>query len=211
VEELQEWYEQYWDEAEEVTPEILRIIERHTREYSPFEVYARSLYEYFQAHELEVSEWEQERSTIYPLLDQYQREGYHSVMKIAQRYRGALLCDGVGLGKSFMGLMVIERLLYERNRVALLVPYSTRIDVWENLINRYLPGALNHHFNNLVIYNHTDLTRGGDYPKRFDEIAEMVDAIVIDEAHHFRNIASNRSRRLFAPDRIFLTARARVF
>lgn len=197
VEELQDWFEQYWHEAEEVTPEILRVIERHTRAYSPFDIYARSLYEYFQAHELEVSEWEQEQSNIYPRLDNYQREGYHSLMKIAQRYRGTLLCDGVGLGKSFMGLMVIERLLYERNRVALLVPYATRVDVWENLINRYLPGALNHHFNNLVIYNHTDLTRGGDFPKRFDEIAKMVDAIVIDEAHHFRNIASNRSRRLF--------------
>lgn len=31
---LQEWYEEHWAEAEEVTPEILRTIERHTRESS---------------------------------------------------------------------------------------------------------------------------------------------------------------------------------
>ena len=27
---LQEWYERHWNEAEDVTPEILRILERHT-------------------------------------------------------------------------------------------------------------------------------------------------------------------------------------
>jgi hypothetical protein len=33
---LQEWYEQHWNEAEDVTAEILKTIERHTREYTPF-------------------------------------------------------------------------------------------------------------------------------------------------------------------------------
>lgn len=43
VEVLQEWYERHWDDAEDITPEILKVIERHTREYSPFEVYATDL------------------------------------------------------------------------------------------------------------------------------------------------------------------------
>src|SRR6185312_14040166 len=30
-------------------------------------------------------------------------------------------------------------------------------------------------------------TRKGDYPARFDRISEMADAVIIDEAHHFRN------------------------
>ncbi|MCX6082048.1 MAG: phospholipase D-like domain-containing protein [Chloroflexi bacterium] len=47
VEELQEWYENYWDQAEEVTPEILKIIERHAREVTPFEVYMKALFEFF--------------------------------------------------------------------------------------------------------------------------------------------------------------------
>src|ERR1700683_4563586 len=47
---LQEWYEERWNEAEDVTPQILRTIERHIKEYSPFEVYARSLQEFFRGH-----------------------------------------------------------------------------------------------------------------------------------------------------------------
>jgi len=196
VDQLQEWYERHWEDAEDVTPDILRVIERHTRDYTPFDVYIRSMAAYFRSHELSVSEWERTHSKIYPILDQYQREGYHALMRIAHRYSGALLCDGVGLGKTFIGLMVIERLLFERKRVALFVPKAARADVWEAKLAQYLPDVRGH-FSNLVIYNHTDLLRGGDYPDLIQEVADKVDTVVIDEAHHFRSIASDRSRRLY--------------
>ena len=73
-------------------------------EYSPFDVYVRAMAAYFQSHEVSVGEWERTQSVMYPVLSQYQKEGYHRLMEIARRYRGALLCDGVGLGKTFIGL-----------------------------------------------------------------------------------------------------------
>jgi len=169
VVQLQAWYERHWEAAEDVTPDVLRVIERHVREYTPFEVYIRALAAYFRSHELSVSEWETGSSKIYPILAHYQREGYHALMQIARRYSGALLCDGVGLGKTFVGLMVIERLLFERKRVALIVPKAARADVWEVKLRQYLPDVRGH-FSNLVIYNHTDLTRGGDYLEAMQEI-----------------------------------------
>lgn len=39
--------------------------------------------------------------------------------------------DGVGLGKTFIGLMLIERLIHDRKKVALFVPKAARQDVWE--------------------------------------------------------------------------------
>ncbi|MBI3302509.1 MAG: DEAD/DEAH box helicase family protein [Deltaproteobacteria bacterium] len=185
---LQEWYEEHWAEAEDVTPDILRTIERHTREYSPFEVYAKALQEFFRGHELTASEWEQHGgSKIYPILDQYQREGYHALMKIANRHSGAFLCDGVGLGKTFVGLMLIERLVeYDRKRVALFVPKGAREPVWETELKRYLPHLFGD-FSNLVVFNHTDLLRSREFPERLKRVREMADVIVIDEAHHFRN------------------------
>src|SRR5882762_1810923 len=35
---LQEWYDEHWQQGEEVTPDVLKIIERHVAEYLPFEV-----------------------------------------------------------------------------------------------------------------------------------------------------------------------------
>jgi hypothetical protein len=32
VEELQQWYEAHWEEAEDVSADVLKVIERHTRE-----------------------------------------------------------------------------------------------------------------------------------------------------------------------------------
>ena len=123
VELLQAWYERHWDAAQDVTPDLLKVIERHTRAFSPFEVYVKALAEFFKGHELTATEWECSASRIYPLLAEYQREGYQALLKIAGRYNGALLCDGVGLGKTFVGLMLIERLVErERKRVALWRP-----------------------------------------------------------------------------------------
>jgi len=81
IETLQDWFEEHWKEAEDVTPEILKTVERHTKAYTPFEVYTKALYEYFKGHELTASEWERKESKVYPILDQYQKEGYHALMK----------------------------------------------------------------------------------------------------------------------------------
>lgn len=184
---LQEWYEEHWSRAEDITPEVLRVIERHTREYSPFDVYARALHELFRRYEMTDREWLEKESRVYPILDQYQKDGFHELMATADRYKGAFLCDGVGLGKTFIGLMVIEYLIErQRKRVALFVPKAARKPVWERFLQEYLPHIFGD-FSNLVILNHTDLLRGGDYPPRLNKVKEMADAIVVDEAHHFRN------------------------
>lgn len=49
-------------EAEDITAEMLRTIERHVQEFSPFDVYARSLREYFTHKELSAGDWEKSQS-----------------------------------------------------------------------------------------------------------------------------------------------------
>ena len=196
VELLQAWYEEHWDDAEDVTPEILRTIERHTRERTPFEVYARAMEAFFEGHAPTVSEWEKTESVVYPILSEYQREGYEALVTMGKRYGGAFLCDGVGLGKTYVGLMLIERLLFERKRVALFVPRPAVEDVWEVRIREYLPRALGQ-LSNLLIFSHTDLLRGGKYPGYLQEVKEKIDVIIVDEAHHFRNRSSLRYQKFF--------------
>jgi hypothetical protein len=193
---LQEWYEEHWQQGEEVTPDILKIIERHVAEYSPFEVYAKALHELFADSAYTGQEWEvlgpeRHGSKVFQKLDRYQQEGYRNLLRIADQYRGAFLCDGVGLGKTFVGLMLLERLvIHDRRRVALIVPKSGRESVWEGTIKDYCPELLSG-FLPLRIINHTDLTRGKtdevDWPAVMEGIREQADVVVIDEAHNFRN------------------------
>ncbi|HSW13228.1 MAG TPA: helicase-related protein [Solimonas sp.] len=184
---LQEWYEQHWEQAEDVTEDVLKVIERHVQDYSPFQVYAKSLYEFFRGHELTATEWERNHSAIYRILAPYQREGYHALLKRSGRYKGAFLCDGVGLGKTYVGLMLIERLVvHDRLKVALFVPKSARKPVWERALRQRLPHLFGK-YSQLEIFNHTDLMRGGSVAEDIESVRQRADVILVDEAHHFRN------------------------
>ena len=133
---------------------------------------------------------------IYRGLAQYQRDGYNSMVEIADRYSGAFMCDGVGLGKTFIGMMLIERYVKkERKNVVLIVPAAARVSVWETTIKKYIPEVMSA-FSRFVIINHTDLTLDSKADV-LDSIANEGEIIIIDEAHHFRNRSSNRYRKLF--------------
>ena len=201
VAQLQEWFDTHWRKASGVTEAVIETISRHTHLYSPFDVYTKALQQFFRGHELTATEWDESRSRMFPHLDRYQKEAYWALMKIARQHRGAFLCDGVGLGKTFVGLMLIERLiLHEGKRVALFAPKAAKEGVWEPHLRRWLPhiGGVGGggDFSNLAVFSHTDLGRKGDFPERFRRISELADIVVIDEAHHFRNPGRRRD-----PDR----------
>ncbi len=195
VAQLQDWFESHWAEATDVTADVLRAVSRHIDVYTPFDVYAKALHEFFRGRELTAGEWDQSHSKMFDHLDRYQKEAYWSLMKIARQHGGAFLCDGVGLGKTFVGLMLIERLvLHENKRVVLFAPKAAREGVWEPHLRKWLPhiggvggGA---DFSNLTVFSHTDLNRPGDFPERFRRITDLADAVIVDEAHHFRNRGS---------------------
>jgi len=192
VGQLQRWYENHWEQAVDVTEDVLRVIERHSQLFQPFDVYAAAMHSMFAELEPTITDWEHNHSHMFPRLDRYQQEGYWALVNIARQHGGALLCDGVGLGKTYVGMMLLERLImHENKRVVLFAPKSVKESVWIPELRRLLPhiggGSEMADFSNLSIFSHTDLTRGGEFPDRFARITEMADVVIIDEAHHFRN------------------------
>src|SRR5205085_8199605 len=71
-------------------------------------------------------------------------------------------------------------------KVLLLVPKSGRESVWMRNIRRHLPGLADNVFSNLFVLNHTDLNRQS-LDRQIEQAKQRADAIIIDEAHHFRN------------------------
>ncbi|MEX2374494.1 MAG: phospholipase D-like domain-containing protein, partial [Dehalococcoidia bacterium] len=186
VRDLQAWYQQHWDEAEAATEEILQVLERHDRNWSPFEIYARALQALTENVEPGAVEWEREHSVIYPMLAPYQREAYHGLKQRASQWRGGFLTDGVGLGKTFVGLMLAEYFaVKERKNVLILATKTGQDAVWEPELARLLPD-LTGEFTNVRVMAHTDLSLS-DAAERARRLAERVDVVIIDEAHNFRN------------------------
>jgi superfamily II DNA or RNA helicase len=184
---LAAWFDQHWDQGTDVTPDILNTIERHVHLYTPFDIYAKSLHELFLDATIGDQKWERTQSRMFSVLDGYQYEGYRNLLKIADNYDGALLCDGVGLGKTFVGLMLIERLIvHEKKNVILLAPKGAVESVWKPNLKKYLRRLSGNSFSNLFVAAHTDL----GLPKSredFEDARERAHVIIIDEAHHFRN------------------------
>ena len=198
IEKLGDWYDARWEEASEVKAELLHTIERHLKEYPPFTVYAKALHDYFGGREKPADEWEEKESVIYRMLSQYQKDGYHAALQIADTWNGALICDGVGSGKTYIGLMLLERYLRDNKRVLLITPKSVAESVWNSQVRRQLQSKYGRLLReNYDIKLHTDLgRRGGISEDDLEYFREYKDVIIIDEAHHFRNPNSNRGQLL---------------
>ena len=195
VKELQDWFEHFWEQGEDVSNEILQTIEPHVRDYEPFMIYGSALEEYFRGRDATIGVWHedkkevangnQEYSQMWWRLDQYQKDGYLNLLKIAGTHNGAFLCDGVGLGKTYIGLMLLEKLAgYDKKRVLLISPKSVRDSVWEYELEDKLghlsgPGG--------GIYSVGMHSLSSEKNHNWDFIKNYYDAVVIDEGHHFRN------------------------
>ena len=198
VQYLKDWFDQLWRDAEAVTPELIKFIERHLRAFTPFEIWAKALYEFFAGKESPLTDWEQNGSVMFKELSRYQQDGYRQARWIAERWGGTYICDSPGLGKTYISLMLLEYYLHCGERILLIVPKSTRESVWERDIKRYLYPhyriACEEH---LKIHNHTDFGREGTVSQeRLEYYRDYYPIIIVDEAHHFRTPWANRSKVL---------------
>ncbi|MDP7066235.1 MAG: phospholipase D-like domain-containing protein, partial [Acidimicrobiales bacterium] len=65
VQDLQQWFEKHWDDAEDINDDILRVIQRHAELFTPFDVYSRALHEMFHGRDITAEEWEQSKSLMF--------------------------------------------------------------------------------------------------------------------------------------------------
>lgn len=186
VRELQDWYEAHWRDAEPVSEELLKVLEHNVREFTPFEIYAKALQALTADTEAPDSGWEATESAIFPLLAPYQREAYNGLRKMARVWNGGFLTDGVGLGKTFVGLMLTEYYAVNQRKNVLIVATKTGKDaVWDPELKERLPKLFGR-FTNVQVIAHTDL-QTHNAPVLVDQLRDRADVVIIDEAHNFRN------------------------
>jgi superfamily II DNA or RNA helicase len=192
VEDLQTWFQDFWDDAEPCSDEILTVIQRHAKVYTPFEVYAKSLHELVKDEKPGAQEWEKTSSKIYPILSAYQRQHYHSLKEKVNLWHGGFLTDGVGLGKTLVGLMLAEFYASKgpggQKNVLILAPKTGVEAVWKPEVEKYL-GHLQGEFGNVLVKSHTFLSRL-DWEEQVKALRDRVDVVIIDEGHNFRNPGS---------------------
>ncbi|WP_062208311.1 helicase-related protein [Demequina oxidasica] len=192
IAELQDWYEQHWDGAAPVDEDLLAVLEHNAREFTPFEVYAKALHALTANVDPTDKTWEESESVIYPMLAPYQQEGFHALIEMSRRWNGGFLTDGVGLGKTFVGLMLTEYYAIRHRKNVLIMATKTGQDaVWNPELRERLPQLFGQ-FSNVLVRAHTDLStvKGQE---EIEHLAKRADIVIIDEAHNFRNHGSHKT------------------
>jgi hypothetical protein len=109
---------------------LIGEIERIFIEYTPRELYYKVLFELFGEQLLidqDNPEFNRqigrlENSTVYQTLYKFQQKGVLSLIKMLQKYNGAILADAVGLGKTWSALAVMKFFQLQGREIILLCP-----------------------------------------------------------------------------------------
>ncbi len=196
---LVDWYNRRWEEAvqDDITLVLRDEIERQIKLYAPYAIYVKALLtwgDFIQGREAP------KEISILPLLDPHQEHAYRQVLRILQREPGAMLCDGVGLGKSFVALALMEHWLSEGSRVLLVAPKAILKSSWEGYLYRYLR-KYSRGYANVVAQPMTwfgfDPETNESEQETLEEYAKQADVIIIDESHNFRTSSSQRYKNLY--------------
>ena len=197
---LLQWYEDRWDEAVEdvVTEDVLAEIVRQIKLYDPYYIYLKALYEwgqYRQGAEID------QPSEILAILDKHQEDGYFQALKIAGRENGVMVCDGVGLGKSFIALALMEHYCREGKKVLLLAPKNILDNSWHGYLRQHLR-RFRRAYESMKALPMTALgfdpeDTHQDNEDLVDDLMEQADVVVIDESHNFRTRSANRYVNLY--------------
>lgn len=178
-----EWYDRLWDESEDYKADVLELLLPDIPAVDPRAVYLRAVYELY-GDEDEVPEDDVSR------LSGFQRDGYMRAKRIMARHGGVLYADGVGMGKTEIGVEFIrDYVVGQGHQILVVTPAQLRDNLW----NRRL--ALENLRSDVVSFNQLarDVQLSVDTAKSAQYLRVDKDAyrlVVVDEAHALRNADS---------------------
>jgi superfamily II DNA or RNA helicase len=221
--EILTWFEDLWDKPQAHKEKTILakdgtskkvdfkqyLIEAITKifiEYSPKEIYYKILFELFGNQILEIENDPEfnrqvgrlENTAVFNALYDFQKKGVLSLIRMLQKYDGAVLADAVGLGKTWSALAVMKFFQMQGREVILLCPKKLE-DNWrrykEDQDSKFETDKLK-----FFMRFHTDMSQSRleSYSDRADKFFrdDKPKLIVIDESHNLRNDKANRYKFL---------------
>ncbi len=175
------WHRKLWDDAQDYREDLLELLRPPSLESDPQTVFLRALLELYEG-ELDGPEPTPDSDTLTP----FQLDGYVRAKRIMEQHGGVLYADGVGMGKTEIGIAFIREHSQQLGQHVLVIsPAQLRDALWkQRLSEANLPG-------DVVSYQELaqdrQLSTGGD--RRVLPVnKDVYRLVVIDEAHAYRNV-----------------------
>jgi len=181
------WFNKFWNDRSvdiDYKDKLIHTLESSkfgSKAYTPYQVFVKALYELFKD---ETQSEGSDRTTLE--LASFQQQGFEQAVRLIDRHDACMVADAVGLGKTYIGLRLIEHYLQKERspgyvpRALVICPAQLRDLVWTKKLDEYGIKA--------DIVSQEELGRKTFDIRRFTKH----DIIVIDESHNFRNSGTNR-------------------
>jgi len=194
-----EWFDQIWkndEDLKEVTEKVQNYFENAYKENSPEFIYFITLYNIFNdfLDDLSLDNLPNEQigfkeTLVWNKLYNFQQDAVIGAINKLEKYKGCILADSVGLGKTFSALGVIKYYEMRNKDVLVLCPKKLEAN-WNTYRHNDKNNILaSDRFRYDVLF-HTDLSRERGVSNG-RELANVnwgnYGLIVIDESHNFRN------------------------
>lgn len=186
---LKKWYKSIWREADDFSEDMLNIIktsqpyirkigdDKDGRYLSPIELFLIMIYE--------LLDRSIEKKDSDDILAEFQKIGYINALEKIKKFKGCIISDSVGLGKTMIGAKLIENAQRRGKCVLLLVPKNVKNN-WENEMNKFDIDLTRLHIMTITELSRYDLTNHSSR-KKLDGIKKDCNFIIVDEAHRLRN------------------------
>jgi superfamily II DNA/RNA helicase/HKD family nuclease len=166
-------FEELWAEGVDICEQYIDTIHNKTwlnDSITPYHIYLKSLYEYFK-EDINIDE-----ESDFNLPDgfmnlAYQRQAVVSAKKVLDDYNGVFLSDVVGLGKTYITALLLQKMPQGRK---LIICPPVLADFWRETL---------HQFSILGF----DIESLGKLDSILERGVDRYAYVVVDEAHRFRN------------------------
>ena len=176
------WFDELWVEAAEFTDELRDLLFPDIGLVSPREVYLRALLELLgptidAPHGAETTAVE---------LAPFQRDGLHRALGILQEHHGVIYADGVGTGKTEVGLALVEEYVLRRGHHALVVAPAQLVSYWQERLEQVRLSAQVVSYHQLAGDEQLADPRSSSVHRYLSNDRDAYRQIVVDEGHALR-------------------------
>lgn len=201
VPQLEDWFDGKWNQGQDCKGEFIGRLEDCVlfgRRYTPWQVFLKSLHAaYGHFLDLGLSEDIAER------LARFQQQAVQRCVSLLERHWGVMLCDSVGLGKTFEGLGILGEFARRRDghgRALVVCPAQLEGNWSQERFAQYGIAAETITMESLPAYaeigDEPNAIRRSQLRARLAYWQNQFDIVLVDESHNFRNSSTKRYRAL---------------
>jgi len=182
------WFEKFWEEAKDFKAELIFLLENSrfgSKEYTPYEIFIKALYE-LQKEDLEEPEEEIIETRVE--LTEFQEDAVRRILSRLRKYRAVIVADSVGLGKTWIAKRIIEEFgFFRRKRYMVICPAQLKNLMWKNELKDLILSESILSLEDLASKDFIEKAK-----KATNNHLNEIELVVVDESHNLRNPLSNR-------------------